>query len=204
VRAILERTLIHPHSELRFVSSAIGYGLFATRLIPKGTVTWVGDPFDQIISPDRLATLPDLLSAQAHRYSFVNGSGDRVLCWDHGRFVNHSCAATCLSPGFDFEIAVRDIEAGEEITDDYGTLNPEEPFPCLCGSPHCRGQVLPDDPERCRTAWDELVASAFPAILQVNQPLWELVREKDHVVRILAGEMRIPSVMSHYRALVRV
>jgi hypothetical protein len=195
--------LIHPHSELRFVSSAIGYGLFATRLIPKGTVTWAGDPFDQVISPERLTGLPNLLIAQAHRYSYVNGSGDRILCWDHGRFVNHSCAATCLSPGFDFEIAVRDIEAGEEITDDYGTLNPEEPFPCLCGAPQCRGQVLPDDPEHYGAAWDALVAGAFPAIGQVSQPLWELVREKDQVARVLAGDLKLPSVMSHYRTLAR-
>jgi SET domain-containing protein len=117
--------LIHPDSELRFVSPAIGYGLFATRPIPMGSVTWAADPLDQIIEPARLAELPAMLSRQVHRYSYLNGRGDRILCWDHGRFVNHSCAAACLSPGFDFEIAVRDIRPDEEITDDYGTLNPE-------------------------------------------------------------------------------
>jgi hypothetical protein len=178
--------------------------LFATRLIPRGTVTWAADAFDQILSPEKLASVPDLLKAQAHRYSYVNGGGDRILCWDHGRFVNHSCAATCLSPGFDFEIAVRDIEAGEELTDDYGTLNPEEPFACLCGSANCRGQVLPEDPEHYGTWWDALVAEAFPAIAQVSQPLWDLVKDKDRVARVLAGELKLPSVLSHYRAPTRV
>src|SRR5579863_4738128 len=112
--------LIHPDSELRFISHEMGYGLFATRAIPKGTITWVGDSLDQIISPARYAQLPALLRSQAFKYSYTNGRGERILCWDHGRFVNHSCAATCLSPGFDFEIAVRDIAPGEEITDDYG------------------------------------------------------------------------------------
>ena len=142
--------LIHPDSELRFVNPAIGYGLFATRPIPKGSITWAADALDQIISPARLAALPEILSRQVHRYSYLNGRGDRILCWDHGRFVNHSCAASCLSPGFDFEIAVRDIAAGEQLTDDYGTLNPEEPFLCLCDAPNCRGQVLPDDPSATR------------------------------------------------------
>lgn len=193
--------MIHPHSELRFVSPAIGYGLFATRLIPKGTVTWTGDALDQIVSAARLEALPELLNRQTLRYSYLNGRGDRILCWDHGRFVNHSCAAACLSPGFDFEIAVRDIAAGDEITDDYGTLNLEEPFECLCGAPRCRGQVLPDDPVRYAAEWDRLIAEAFPAIERVDQPLWDLVREKAAVKQVLAGELRLPSVLTHYRAL---
>jgi uncharacterized protein len=177
--------------------------LFATRRIPKGTITWVSDALDQIVSPARLDGLPELLKTQTHKYSYLNGRGDRILCWDHGRFVNHSCAAACLSPGFDFEIAVRDIAAGEEITDDYGTLNPEEPFLCLCGAPNCRGQVLPDDPERCGTEWDRLIAEAFVAIERVEQPLWELVQEKEEIRQVLAGELPLPSVLSHYRGLAK-
>lgn len=195
--------MIHPHSELRFISTAIGYGLFATRPIPKGTVTWVSDSLDQIISAASLDGLPELLKAQTHKYSYVNGHGDRILCWDHGRFVNHSCAAACLSPGFDFEIAVRDIAAGEEITDDYGTLNLEEPFLCLCGAPNCRGQILPDDPERHATEWDRLIGEAFMAIDRVNQPLWDLVREKREIRQVLAGEIPLPSVLGHYRGIAK-
>lgn len=195
--------MIHPDSELRFVNPAIGYGLFATRSIPAGTITWAGDSLDQIISPAGLAALPALLKDQAHKYSYLNGRGDRILCWDHGRFVNHSCAAACLSPGFDFEIAVRDIAPGEEITDDYGTLNPEEPFECLCGSPNCRGQVMPDDPLRHATEWDRLIAAAFPSIDRVRQPLWDLVREKAAIRQVLAGELALPSVAMHYRAIAK-
>ncbi|HXE64681.1 MAG TPA: SET domain-containing protein-lysine N-methyltransferase [Bryobacteraceae bacterium] len=191
--------MIHPDSELRFVSPAIGYGLFATRLIPMGSITWAADPLDQIIAPARLATLPAMLSCHVHRYSYLNGRGDRILCWDHGRFVNHSCAAACLSPGFDFEIAVRAIQPGEEITDDYGTLNLEEPFECLCGSKHCRGRVLPDDPMRHAPEWDALLARAFPALAKVEQPLWHLVTEKAAVEQVLAGNAAVPSCLTHYR-----
>jgi len=179
----------------------IGFGVFATKRIAKGTITWVGDALDQIISPGKLVTLPQTLSHQVNKYSYVNASGDRILCWDHGRFVNHSCSAVCLSPGFDFEIAVRDIAVGEEITDDYGTLNLEEPFPCLCGAESCRGQVLPDDPLRHAVEWDRQIKSAFPAIDQVDQPLWELVHEKNAVKQVLKGAMQLPSVLTHYRGI---
>jgi hypothetical protein len=195
--------LIHPHSELRFVSPAIGYGLFATRAIPKGTITWVGDALDQVISEGQFSQLPELLRAITHKYSYLNGVGQRILCWDHGRFVNHSCAATCLSPGLDFEIAIRDIAPGEEITDDYGTLNPEEPFACLCGAPNCRGTVRPDDPQRYAAEWDALTADAFSFIRTIEQPLWELVKEKEAVAKVLRGELKLPSVLSHYRGASR-
>jgi hypothetical protein len=33
----VEQTVIHPDTELRFVSDEIGYGVFATALIPRGT-----------------------------------------------------------------------------------------------------------------------------------------------------------------------
>lgn len=192
--------LIHPDSELRFVSPEIGYGLFATRDIPRGTITWVGDPLDQILSEENYKALPAQLQSLAHKYSYLNGRGERILCWDHGRFVNHSCAAACLSPGFDFEIAVRDILAGEQITDDYGTLNLEESFECRCGESGCRGTVRPDDPLRHAEEWDTLIAAAFPLIADVAQPLWSLVNEKDEVKSILLAGGRPPSVFAHYRA----
>ncbi|HTA44043.1 MAG TPA: SET domain-containing protein [Bryobacteraceae bacterium] len=191
--------MIHPDTELRFISREMGYGLFAAKPIPRGTITWVGDALDQIVSTERFADLPGPLRSQAYKYSYVNGRGDRILCWDHGRFVNHSCAANCLSPGFDFEIAVRDIGAGEEITDDYGTLNLEEPFDCLCHARTCRGSITPDDPLRCAPQWDASLASAFSSIPRVDQPLWELVCEKGGVSRVLAGEIPLPSVLAYYR-----
>ena len=190
--------MIHPDSELRFVNSSIGYGLFATQLIPKGTITWVGDPLDQVIAPDVLCAMPEIVRTQALRYSYLNGAGNRILCWDHARFVNHSCAAACLSPGSDFEIAVRDIQPGDEITDDYGALNLEEPFACLCTAPDCRGQVLPDDPVRHSPRWDELVAGAFPELERVKQPLWKLVQETAEVSQVLAGKRQLPSGLRHY------
>src|SRR5438105_11485669 len=52
------------------------------------------------------------------------------------------------SPGFDLEIAIRDIQQGEEITDDYGSLNLETEFVCACASELCRGIIRPGDFDR--------------------------------------------------------
>jgi uncharacterized protein len=189
--------MIHPHSEVRFVSPEIGLGLFATRSIPKGTITWVFDPLDQIISTSKAPQLPPTLQRQLDIYSYQNGRGDRILCWDNGRFVNHSCYPTSLAPGFDLEIAVRDIQPGAQITDDYGSLNVDSEFECACGEPQCRGIVGPGDFERFSDRWDELVASAFSLIGSVEQPLWELVQEKAAIRSILARESRVPSCRVH-------
>jgi uncharacterized protein len=189
--------MIHPASELRYVSPAIGYGVFATRFIPKGTFTWVLDSLDQTILQATMDRLPSLLQGALDKYSYHNRRGDRILCWDHSRFLNHSCNPTSLAPGFDLEIAVRDIEEGEEITDDYGSLNLETPFECACGSESCRGTIRPDDFDLYSQRWDALLAEAFTYAEQVEQPLWNLVAERASIKKVLAGERKLPSCRFH-------
>lgn len=193
--------MLHPHSELRFVSEAIGYGVFATRFIPRGTITWVRDDLDQVIPPARVAAMTGMQADMIAKYGFHDWQGNVVLCWDHGRYVNHHCAPTSLSPGYDFEIAVRDVAPGEEITDDYGTLNLDVEFPCLCGAPQCRRVIRPDDVFDMADGWDRQVRAAFPLLNQVSQPLWELVREKDIVQDVLNGRAEPASCRSNFRRL---
>src|SRR4051794_27453662 len=190
--------MLHPQIELRFVDEHIGYGTFATRLIPRGTITWVRDDLDQTFAPAIVAQMPEKYRDILEKYSFVDGRGDHVLCWDHGRFVNHACRPTCLSPGFDFEIAIRDILPGEELTDDYGTLNVESSFDCRCGADDCRKVVRPDDPSVYGERWDAIVREAFPSIGLVDQPLWWLVKEKAEVESALAGHTPVPSCVKNW------
>ena len=192
--------MLHPDTELRWIDERIGYGVFATRPIPRGTITWVRDELDQVIRPERLVRLPERMRQTVDKYSFVDRDGDYVLCWDVARFLNHACEATCLSPGFDFEIAVRDVSVGGQITDDYGTLNVDVEFECLCGSPGCRRVIRPDDLLVYGAEWDKLIGAAFPALRTVAQPLWELVREKEEVGYALAGAAPVPSCRSNYCA----
>lgn len=107
--------------------------------------------------------------------------------------------ASCLTAGgLDFEFAVRDIEVGEELCDDYGTLNPMETFACSCGSSACRRSVGPDDTARLIEAWDARIRGVFLAIGAVAQPLMPLVAERDRLERALRDPAQIPSCRDHF------
>ena len=190
--------MIHPHTELRYSGPHIGWGVFATRPIPRGTITWALDVLDQHFTDEQLAALPEYARNQLATYSYVDARGLHVLCWDHARFVNHSCAANCLSVGYEFELAIRDIAAGEELCDDYGTLNPTEPFPCRCGAPACRGQVLPDDKLRLGETWNQTAREAFFLLRTVPQPLWEVLCERTEIEAALASPNRLRPIQHHF------
>src|SRR5437870_4664118 len=136
--------MIHPATALRFVNERIGFGVFATRALPRGTITWARDELDIIVPAEELKSLDPLFHPILDKYMFVDGRGDHVLCWDLGRYVNHSCAPTSIAPGWELEIAVRDIAAGEQLTDDYGSLNVEDSFVCECGEASCRRRIRAD------------------------------------------------------------
>ena len=188
--------MIHPDTELRYVNDTIGYGLFATRLIAKGTFTWVHDDLDQIVDPQLEERLPPTLAALLRKYTYLEPRG-RVLCWDHARFLNHSCEANCRSTGFDLEIAVRDIRPGEQLTDDYGSLNVDFEFDCRCGSPVCRGTIQATDIVRYGDDWDREAVAAFSLAPSVEQPLWSMLKEQAEIERAFRGEIPVPSCRVH-------
>jgi hypothetical protein len=196
--------MIHPHTELRFINDTIGFGVVATAPIPRGTITWTRDPLDRAMSPEEALSLDPLFRAQIDKFTFTDGVGARILCWDIAKYVNHSCEPTCLAPGFDFEIAVRDIAPGEQLCDDYGTLNLLEPFECACGWRECRGIIRPDDPLRLADQWDDLVRRAFPGIARVEQPLWPLVGRRAEVEAAILDASRIPTCRVHFGAVALV
>lgn len=164
-------TVIHPATELRFIDPAIGYGVFATRFIPRGTIVWTLDEFDRILSRDQVRDLPGLLRAQVETYAYVDSNGQFILCWDFGRYMNHSCEPTSRSVGEAFEIAVRDIQPGEQLTCEYGVLNMSGTFACACGTPSCRGIIGAEDLASHWPRWDQEAAEAFRASFDVEQPL---------------------------------
>jgi hypothetical protein len=163
--------VIHPATELRFIDPSIGYGVFATRFIPKGTIVWTLDEFDRVLSRDQVRDLPDLLRAQVETYAYVDSLGRFILCWDFGRYMNHSCEPTSRSVGEAFEIAVRDILPGEQLTCEYGVLNMSGTFACACGTASCRGTIGSGDLAAHWPRWDQEAAVAFRAALDVEQPL---------------------------------
>ncbi|HEX8507648.1 MAG TPA: SET domain-containing protein [Hymenobacter sp.] len=192
--------MIHPDTELRFISPEIGFGVVATKLIPKGTITWAFDSLDQIITPQALERMHFLQKVYLEKYCYRDHNGDYVLCGDHSRFVNHSFRSSCISTAYNCELAVRDIHPGEELTDDYGYLNPSEPFDCL-PEPGCtRTQVLPDDLLNFHTEWDAQLLEAFKEFRHVEQPLLHLLEpeQREQVLAVAAGQQAMESILSCY------
>ncbi|WP_046242341.1 SET domain-containing protein [Hymenobacter terrenus] len=192
--------MIHPDTELRFISPEIGFGVVATKLIPKGTITWVFDSLDQIITPETLAQMDPLQKAYLDKYCYRDHNGDYVLCGDHSRFVNHSFRSSCVSTAYDCELAVRDIHPGEELTDDYGYLNPSEPFDCLPEPGSSRTQVLPDDLLNFHADWDAQLLDAFARFNAVEQPLLQLLApvHRTQVLAVAAGQVPMASILNCY------
>ncbi|MBX3269537.1 MAG: SET domain-containing protein [Sandaracinaceae bacterium] len=190
--------MIHPSTRLCWISDEVGYGVRATRRIPKGTIMWALDPLDRIFGPQEVQRLGAGLWPALETYSYVDGTGNRVLCWDHGRFMNHSCRPTDLSPGVEYEIAVRDIEEGEEITCDYSSLNLESDLHCLCGAPHCRKVIQSHQFVQLAPLWDELLRDAVAHAAEVEQPLLPWVEQPEQLFRWAAHPEELPSSMRHY------
>ena len=193
--------MLHPHTELRFINAQIGYGIVATQLIPRGTVTWVRDDFDQAFSLAQVERMAPLYRDIVAKYCFVDSQGDFVLCWDLARYINHSCEPSCRSAGYDFELAVRDIHPGDELTDDYGSLNLEYDFLCACATAACRKTIHPDDLLTYAEQWDQIVAEPFRLMPTVAQPLWPLVKDKEILAAVLACCMPIASCRENYYPL---
>ncbi|MCX6128781.1 MAG: SET domain-containing protein [Proteobacteria bacterium] len=163
--------MIHPDTKLKWVSKEIGYGVFATKLIPKGTAIYVRDQLEIVVERDSQLLKNEAYSEIVKKYSYVDAKGDYVLSWDHGRYVNHCCFPNTITTGYGFEIAIRDIAPGEEITDDYGLLNLEEDIPLACGKEACRGTARAKDFEAHADRWDTVARESLAHFYLVDQPL---------------------------------
>lgn len=172
--------MIHPATQLGLVDSMVGYGVFATAPIPRGTIVWALDPLDRILTPAEIASLPAALSLDTERHLWLNRDGNYVLVWDLARFVNHSCRPNCVTTEFGCEIAVADIAPGDQITNDYADLGmlPGETLTCGCSAPNCRRIVSSGQVSAIRAALAESLAGAIATMGAVEQPLWPLLSAK--------------------------
>lgn len=192
--------MIHPHTELRYVSPAIGYGIYATQRIPKGTLTWVKDQLDRVFTHDEVKTLTPANTENLMKYSYRDRDGNFFFCWDLTRYVNHSFKPNSMLTAMGFEIAIKDIEIGEEITNDYGTLNIIEPFKCATGSYEEREYVRPDDLQKFYNRWDLEIEHALEYFNDYPQPLHAFLtlEQSEMLHKIKIGQMKIPSVIENY------
>ena len=193
--------MIHPHTALKYVNEEIGYGVFATQRIPAGTIIWVKDKLDRELTSDEFHNLPAVCKGNVENHTFRNRKGNFILCWDICRYMNHSFKANCLATAYDFEIAGRDIGAGEELTDDYGYLNIIAPFEA-CDEGTERKIVYPDDLLRFHPIWDEQFLALLPAVLKQEQVLNELIPAEtwEHLLEVAKGNAPLESILKNYFA----
>jgi hypothetical protein len=191
--------MIHPNTTLQFISNEIGYGVVATSFIPAGTITWVLDKLDREFSPQEFQQMDPIYQNILDYYTYRNNKGNFVLCWDNGRYVNHSFNSNCLTTAYDFEIAIRDIQPGEQLTDDYGYLNIMEPFRGVDEGTK-RKVVYPDDLLKYYKVWDKKLLKAFPQIPNIDQALSSLLHSDiwAEVIQVSSGEKEMRSILDNY------
>ena len=106
-----------------------GLGLFADEFIPKGTIIWKFTPeFDLKFTKEQISKFPKQVQEYLGTYCWLSKkSGKYCFSSDNGKYFNHSNNPNSLSAYYKNEEevvtkAVRDIQKGEEITDDYSTF----------------------------------------------------------------------------------
>ena len=191
--------MIIPCTKVVHINALKGNGVVATENIAKGTVTWVFDDLDREIPPQALDAMSMVCREAVLTYSYRNNKGNLIFCWDNERYINHSFQPNCCLTPYHFEIAIRDIQAGEEITNDYGVFNIIEPF-VVDGEGGNRTTVYPDDLLRYSREWDLRLQEAFSRFLHVPQPLRPLfpVKAWQFAEAVARGERSMASIRECY------
>ena len=191
--------MIYPKTELQFISDEIGHGVVATEFIPAGTITWALDKLDREFTPADFEKMDPLYQDILEFYTFRNNVGNLILCWDNGRYVNHSFDSNCLTTAYDFEIAICDIHPGEQLTDDYGYLNISAPFKGIDEGTK-RKVVYPDDLVNYHQEWDEKLLKVFHLIPKLNQPLISLIKPElwQEIEDVAQGKAKMKSILQNY------
>ena len=132
-------------------SPAHGRGVFARDPLARGErlAIFGGD----VMLIDEIKDLPEPLRGYPMQIEerFVLGARSAGEPEDTD-FFNHSCDPNCGFKGQLFLVALRDIEAGEEVTFDYAMVVSRSvhsdivfEMACHCGAPLCRRLITEDD-----------------------------------------------------------
>lgn len=168
--------MIHPNTNLTLINDKKGRGVVATKPIPKGTITYIKDGLEIIIKPGDPRLGDPKYREILDTYTYTDKDGTRILSWDHAKYVNHCCQCNTISTGYGFEIATRDIEPGEEITDEYGLFNFNEELELDCELTPCRRVVSGRDVDTYYLQWDEIVKKSLQCYTHVIQPLEQYMK----------------------------
>jgi SET domain-containing protein len=107
-----------------------GLGVFARKFIPQGAIWWSGKR-EEIIEITRRQyevlreSRPSRMLADVHEHSYYEAASDRLLyICNNGRYINHSSTPNvAMHCDALTSIALRDIDRGEELFEDYRTYD---------------------------------------------------------------------------------
>ncbi len=113
-------------------SNIEGLGIFALRNFKKGEIVLHWNT-SHILSKEKI----DQMSNKKKKYiSFLDNK--YVIMQEPEKYVNHSCNSNTITKKF-CDIAIKNIQAGEEITTDYNKeLISKISIKCNCGSKKCK------------------------------------------------------------------
>lgn len=120
-----------------------GRGIFAKDSIIRGEVLSVwGGEVTRGAHFRRLPPAVRQISVQVEDDLYLVPGVEGAAEW-----FNHSCSPNAGMTGQIALVALRDIEAGEEVCYDYAMSDgsPYDEFTCYCGAPECRGRITGDD-----------------------------------------------------------
>jgi SET domain-containing protein len=168
--------MIFPNVRIQWISDLKGYGLIATEDIPMGTITFVQDGLDIVIPSVELDSIDPILREYVEKYSYEDYLGNRIISWDLGKYMNHDDNANTLTTGYGFEVAIRDIKKGEEITDDYRIFSThhDTTFKIPPGEVE---EIIPW-PEHLLEQWNKKTQEALKLISSIEQPLIGFIAQK--------------------------
>lgn len=136
-----------PSLEMRPAPEKGGYAVYTRQPVKKDELlaVWGG----------RVATLAEVLALPAAERGHTIQVHDELYLapldmQEPADFINHSCNPNAGISGQITLVAMRDIEAGEEVTFDYAMTDSSsfDEFECACGAAACRGRVSGSDWKR--------------------------------------------------------
>jgi SET domain-containing protein len=153
-----------------------GYGLFAKRDIPKGTVVFYECSKCKVIPKARFEKMGKAQKEKILFHAYTRKDGSVVHPCGDSIYMNHSCDPNVLDTGKGFDIVVKDIKKGQEATYDYRVFYDKDwGFQCQCGARNCCGTFTCRRPlaPGVRTFWDKMIKPALKLIPKVPQPIKE-------------------------------
>lgn len=167
--------MLHPDIIVK-TNSISERGLFAKKLIPKGTIVYKVNNDIRIYSKLDLRKFSEKYRKTLTK--FANEENNKIIHHtDDAKYGNHCCEPNshAVPSGYKYmDVALRDIQCGEELTWDYSVLFPswKKSFECKCGSKNCRKIIgYSKRSTKIRKKLERLATNAQKRSSKVKQPI---------------------------------